>query len=135
VTPQSPGEVLEAVRRLEADLEVMRARARDRERDVIDLQATMAEDAARERQALVEDMERIVELVGASWRSTRDQVAALAADVAGLRRAPRAAPRGPRRERPALARSPFGGPTPPRAVADVRICARPGRIWRPAGPA
>ena len=86
MTPQSPGEVLEAVRRLEADLEVMRARARDRERDVIDLQASMTSDAARERQALVEDMERIVELVGASWRSTHDQVAALATEVAGLRR-------------------------------------------------
>jgi multidrug resistance efflux pump len=86
VTPQSPGEVLEAVRRLEADLEVMRARARDRERDVIDLQATMAADAARERQALVEDMERIVDLIGASWRSTHDQVAALAEEVATLRR-------------------------------------------------
>ena len=85
MTPQSPGEVLEAVRRLEADLEIMRARARDRERDVIDLQATMAADAARERQSLVEDMERIVELVGASWRSTHDQIAALAAEVAGLR--------------------------------------------------
>lgn len=86
MTPQSPGEVLAAVRRLEADLEVMRARARDRERDVIDLQATMAADAARERQSLVEDMERIVELIGASWRSTHDQVAALTAEVAGLRR-------------------------------------------------
>jgi multidrug resistance efflux pump len=86
VTPQSPGEVLAAVRRLEADLEVMRARARDRERDVIDLQATMAAHAAREREALVEDMERIVELIGASWRSTHDQVTALAVEVAGLRR-------------------------------------------------
>ena len=86
MTPQSPGEVLAAVRRLEADLEVMRARARDRERDIIDLQATMTADAAGERRALVEDMERIVELVGASWRSTHDQVAALAAEVAGLRR-------------------------------------------------
>ena len=85
MTPQSPGEVLEAVRRLEADLEVMRARARDRERDVIDLQATIAEDAARERQALVEDMARLVDLIGTSWRATHDQIAELTGEVRSLR--------------------------------------------------
>jgi chromosome segregation ATPase len=87
VTPgaQSQREVLEAVRRLEADLDAIRARARERERDLQDVRRAIAADAARERQALVEDMERLVELIGTSWRSTHDQIAALAREVAGLR--------------------------------------------------
>ena len=83
---QSPQEVLEAVRRLEADLAAIRSRARERERDLSDLRADIAADAARERQALVEDMERLVDLIGASWRSTHDQITALAREVQGLRR-------------------------------------------------
>jgi F0F1-type ATP synthase membrane subunit b/b' len=55
---QTPQEVLEAVRRLEDDLQAIRARARERERDMETLRAGIAADAARERQALVEDMER-----------------------------------------------------------------------------
>lgn len=86
MTAQSPQEVLEAVRRLEADLASIRSRARERERDLSDLRAEIAADSARERQALVEDMERLVELIGASWRSTHDQIAALAQEVQGLRR-------------------------------------------------
>jgi chromosome segregation ATPase len=82
---QSPQEVLEAVRRLEADLEAIRARARERERDLDDVRRAIAADAARERQALVEDMERLVELIGTSWRATHDQIAGLAREVAGLR--------------------------------------------------
>ncbi len=82
---QSPQEVLEAVRRLEADLDAIRARARERERDLQDVRRAIAADAARERQALVEDMERLVELIGTSWRATHDQIAALAQEVAGLR--------------------------------------------------
>jgi multidrug resistance efflux pump len=82
---QSPQEVLEAVRRLEADLESIRARARERERDLSDLRAGIAADAARERQQIVEDMERLVDLIGASWESTHRQIAALAGEVAGLR--------------------------------------------------
>lgn len=85
MTAQSPQEVLEAVRRLEADLATIRARARERERDMDDLRRAIAEDAARERQALVEDMERLVDLVGTSWRATHDQIAALAGEVQGLR--------------------------------------------------
>jgi multidrug resistance efflux pump len=83
---QSPQEVLEAVRRLEADLATIRSRARERERDLSDLRADIAADAARERRALVEDMERLVDLIGASWRSTNDQIQALALEVHGLRR-------------------------------------------------
>jgi multidrug resistance efflux pump len=83
---QSPQEVLEAVRRLEADLATIRSRARERERDLSDLRADLAADAARERQALVEDMERLVDLIGASWRSTHDQIRALSDEVQGLRR-------------------------------------------------
>ncbi len=82
---QSPQEVLEAVRRLEADLESIRSRARERERDLSDLRAGIAADAARERQQLVEDMERLVDLIGTSWQSTHRQIAALATEVAGLR--------------------------------------------------
>ena len=83
---QSPQEVLEAVRRLEADLARIRAGARERERDLSDLRAEIAADAARERRALVEDMERLVDLIGVSWRSTHEQIAALAQEVEGLRR-------------------------------------------------
>jgi len=83
---QSPQEVLEAVRRLEADLARIRAGARERERDLSDLRAEIAADAARERRALVEDMERLVDLIGVSWRSTHEQIAALAKEVEGLRR-------------------------------------------------
>ena len=82
---QSPQEVLEAVRRLEADLATIRSRARERERDLSDLRADIAADAARERRALVEDMERLVDLIGSSWRSTSDQIATLTREVAGLR--------------------------------------------------
>ena len=82
---QSPQEVLDAVRRLEADLESIRSRARERERDLRDLRAGIAADAARERQAIVEDMERLVDLIGTSWQSTHRQIAALATEVAGLR--------------------------------------------------
>ncbi len=82
---QSPQEVLDAVRRLEADLDAIRARARERERDLRDLRAGIAADAAREREQIVEDMERLVELIGTSWESTHRQIAALATEVAGLR--------------------------------------------------
>jgi hypothetical protein len=85
LSAQSPREVLEAVRRLEADLDAIRARARERERDAAELRAAIAADAARERRALVEDLERVVDLIGASWRSTHDQIAELADQVAGLR--------------------------------------------------
>ena len=76
---------MEAVRRLEAELEVLRRQARDRERDAIDLRRAIAADAALERRALVEDLERVVELIGASWRSTHDGIAELGARVDELR--------------------------------------------------
>ncbi len=82
---QTPQEVLEAVRRLEDDLQQIRARARERERDMDSLRSALAQDAARERQALVEDMERLVDLIGTSWRSTHDQIAELTREVRGLR--------------------------------------------------
>jgi multidrug resistance efflux pump len=77
--------VLEAVRRLEAELEVLRRQARARERDAVDLRAGIAADAALERRYLVEDLERVVDLIGASWRSTHDQVAELGGRVEALR--------------------------------------------------
>ncbi|HTI33889.1 MAG TPA: hypothetical protein VL422_09460 [Miltoncostaea sp.] len=82
---QTPQEVLEAVRRLEDDLQAIRARARERERDMDALRTALAEDAARERRALVEDMERLVDLIGSSWRSTHDQIAELTGEVRDLR--------------------------------------------------
>jgi multidrug resistance efflux pump len=85
LTGDSPREVLEAVRRLEADLEILRRQARERERDAIDLREAMAADAARERRAMVEDLERVVDLIGASWRSTHDQVAEVGRQVDALR--------------------------------------------------
>jgi hypothetical protein len=63
----------------------MRRQARERERDAIDLRAAVAADAAVERRALVEDLERVIDLIGASWRSTHDQISELGAKVAGLR--------------------------------------------------
>ena len=75
-----PRDVLDAVRRLEADLGEMRARA--------------AKDPApestsgmrlSEQTAIVEDLEVLVDLVGSSWRTTRQEVAAVAAELAELR--------------------------------------------------
>jgi chromosome segregation ATPase len=86
VRAQTPQEVLEAVRRLENDLQTIRSRARERERDMDSLRTALAQDAARERQALVEDMERLVDLIGTSWRSTHDQIADMAGEVRSLRR-------------------------------------------------
>ncbi len=77
--------MLEAVRRLEAELEVLRRQARDRERDAIDLREAIAAEAARERRAMVEDLERVVDLIGASWRSTHGQIADLGRQVDALR--------------------------------------------------
>jgi chromosome segregation ATPase len=85
VRAQTPQEVLEAVRRLEDDLQTIRTRARERERDMDSLRVALAQDAARERRALVEDMERLVDLIGTSWRSTHDQIAELTAEVRHLR--------------------------------------------------
>ena len=81
---QSPQEVLQAVRRLEADLDAIRARARERARDLDEVRRTIADDAARERTLLVEDMERLVDLIGSSWRSTHDQIAVLTNEVSAL---------------------------------------------------
>jgi len=85
VSSDSPREVLEAVRRLEAELEVLRRQARDRQRDAIDLREALGADAAVERRLMVEDLERVVDLIGESWRSTHVQVAALGHQVDALR--------------------------------------------------
>lgn len=74
-----PRDVLAAVRRLEADLEDMRTRP-----------AAPAPDPAAmgvaEQTALVEDLEVLVDLVGSAWRTTREEVAAIAAELADLTR-------------------------------------------------
>lgn len=84
-----PQDVLAAVRRLEAELEEVRSRARQVAPSVppaglVELRRALAADAARERREIVEDMEALVDLVGTSWRSTGDQIAALSAQVAAL---------------------------------------------------
>ena len=81
-----PGEVLAAVRRLEADLEDLRARSRPPAAEFRVLRELLAGDAALERRQVVEDLQVVVELVGAGWRSTGEQLAALATEVAELRR-------------------------------------------------
>lgn len=75
-----PRDVLDAVRRLEADLGEMRARAAKEP-------ATPGTSGMHvsEHTAIVEDLEVLVDLVGSSWRTTRLEVAAVAAELAELR--------------------------------------------------
>ncbi len=75
-----PTDMLDAVRRLEAGLERARTRASD------PLSSPPAEISVTDHTALVEDLELLVDLVGRSWRTTRDEVAALSAEVTELRR-------------------------------------------------
>jgi len=75
-----PSEVLDAVRRLEAGLEEIRTRTPD------PATASAAEISVTEHTALVEDLEVLVDLVGRSWRTTRDEMAALHAEMTELRR-------------------------------------------------
>ena len=77
-----PREVLDAVRRLEAGLDEIRVRTSGTPTVV----APAVEVGLTEQRALVEDLEVVVELVGNSWRATRDEVAAIAAELAELRR-------------------------------------------------
>ena len=74
-----PRDVLDAVRRLEADLGEMRARAA---KDPTEPTSRMR---VHEQTAIVEDLEVLVDLVGSSWRTTREEVAAVAAELAELR--------------------------------------------------
>lgn len=75
-----PRDVLDAVRRLEADLGEMRER----------VVATATPDAptvsVADQTAMVEDLEVLVDLVGSSWRTTRQEVAAVAAELHDLKR-------------------------------------------------
>jgi predicted nucleic acid-binding Zn-ribbon protein len=72
-----PRDVLAAVQRLEAGLDEIRARTTSTE--------TGGDFSAGDQRALVEDLEVLVDLVGSSWRTTRDEVAAVAAELAELR--------------------------------------------------
>lgn len=82
-----PREVLAAVRRMEADLEELRTRTRrgTEDRDLDDLRRAIAADAARERRQVVEDIEVMVDLVAASWRSSRDRMEEILGEVHALR--------------------------------------------------
>ena len=81
-----PREVLAAVRRLEADLEDLRARSRPPAAELRVLRDLLAADAAEERRQVVEDLAVVVELMGTGWRRTGEQIAALTGEVAELRR-------------------------------------------------
>lgn len=76
-----PREVLDAVRRLEAGLNEIRTRA------AAPGMASGAEISVSEHAALVEDLELVVELVGNSWRATRDGVAGITAQLVDQRKA------------------------------------------------
>lgn len=76
-----PREVLDAVRRLEAGLNEIRTRA------AVPGMAPGAEISVSEHAALVEDLELVVELVGNSWRATRDGVADIGAKLTDQRKA------------------------------------------------
>ena len=75
-----PRDVLAAVRRLEADLGEMR------ERVVQEPPPDSATMTVADQTAMVEDLEVLVDLVGSSWRTTRQEVAAVAAELADLKR-------------------------------------------------
>ncbi len=75
-----PRDVLDAVRRLEADLGEMRERVvREPAHDTPTV-------SVADQTAMVEDLEVLVDLVGSSWRTTRQEVAAVAAELADLKR-------------------------------------------------
>lgn len=74
-----PRDVLAAVRRLEADLGEMR------ERVVQEPPPDTAAMTVADQTAMVEDLEVLVDLVGSSWRTTRQEVAAVAAELADLK--------------------------------------------------
>ena len=76
-----PRDVLDAVRRLEADLGEIRARAAKEPAP-----PGTSGLGVNEHTAIVEDLEVLVDLVGSSWRTTRHEVAAVAAELAELRR-------------------------------------------------
>ena len=75
-----PRDVLDAVRRLEADLGEMR------ERVIREPSPDMTTVSVADQTAMVEDLEVLVDLVGSSWRTTRQEVAAVAAELADLKR-------------------------------------------------
>lgn len=83
---QSPRDVLAAVRRMEDELDAARRATRERERQLEDVRAGVAAEQAVEHRQVVEDLERVVELIGAAWRDTRTRMTALADEVARLSR-------------------------------------------------
>ncbi len=83
--PHDPHEVLAAVRRLEAELDELRARTRrSAAPDLEGLRQAIAADSARERRAVVEDLDTMLDLIGESWRDTRGQIGRLEARVGEL---------------------------------------------------
>lgn len=82
--PFDPREALEAVQRLELDLDEVRARARraDPHVDALrrQIEARMVEDRAR----AVDDMAAVMDVVEAAWRAQQREHASLSADLARL---------------------------------------------------
>ncbi len=76
-----PHEMLDAVRRLEEGLEEIRLRGGSGGVGTAPMEISVTEHTA-----LVEDLELLVDLVGSSWRTTRQEVAAIAAELAELRK-------------------------------------------------
>lgn len=83
--PYDPREVLEAVQRLESDLDDVRVRAR-RVADpaLARLRDEITAYLAADRQRTLEDMSAIVDVVEASWRAQQREHASLSEDVARL---------------------------------------------------
>jgi hypothetical protein len=82
-----PRDVLDAVRRMEGELARVRASAEPAaERDdIAQLRTEIEEGAARERTALVEDLEILLGVMEAGWRRTQADIGRLADEIASLR--------------------------------------------------
>ncbi len=77
--PSDPLDVLATVRRLEAEVTALRDRSPFAQNEA--LLKALADD----REAAVQDLHQIVELIAASWRSTRGELTALRSELSELR--------------------------------------------------
>jgi len=82
-----PREVLSALRRMESEMARVQAEglvtAPPMALDA--LRAELADEAASERRALVEDMELLLDVMEAGWRRTHDELARVTAQLEDLR--------------------------------------------------
>lgn len=82
-----PREVLAAVRRMESELARVRAGAARPVDDLVALRDELAAESARERRAVVEDLEILLDVMEAGWRRTHEELARVSRQVAELREA------------------------------------------------